>query len=277
MRNEPPVAPGDAWITCPECHSPMPPGRERCERCQLKEDFEEGRQLTRSGDFQQALAMFKKVCTFEETPAEMRSEAYYCCGAIFLKQAQQAKAEAAWRKCLEINPGHAKARAKLAGLIAQRPKRKWSEQDRLIIEGSEFARAKPISSSASAIRLTRRTPLFVGSIAILLVLIAGYMAYNRINRYFIFDRHIEQIELLASTGQVAKSLQYFNDHFRSGDSAHRREQAERALAPIFRELGLRKAAEGGDPEEVEKILKIALDFNRGDTEILRALQQNRDR
>jgi hypothetical protein len=40
---------------------------------------------------------------------------------------------------------------------------------------------------------------------------------------------------------------------------------------------VRKASEGGDPEEVEKILKIALDFNRGDTEILRALQQIRDR
>jgi len=255
----------------------MPPGRDRCDRCQLKEDFEEGMQLTRSGDFPQALAMFKKVCTFEEAPAEMRSEAFYCCGAIFHKQGQEAKAEAAWRKCLEIDPGHAKSRAKLAGLIAQRPKRAWTEQDHLIMEGSEFARAKPVSSPVSSVLLARRTPLIVGSIAILLVLIAGYMAYKRIDRYFTFDRHIERIELLASTGQVAKSLQYFNDHFRSGDAAHRREQAEKALAPIFKEVGLRKASEGGDPEEAENILKIALDFNRGDTEILRALQQIRDR
>ncbi len=277
MRYEPPVIPGDAWITCPDCHSPMPPGRDRCDRCQLKENFEEGKQLTRSGDFPQALAMFKKVCAFEEAPAEIRSEAFYCSGAIFHKQGQEAKAEAAWRKCLELNPGHAKVRNKLAGLIAQRPKRAWTEQDHLIMEGSEFARAKPVSSPVSSVLAAKRTPFIVGSIAILLVVIAGYMAYNRISRYLTFDRHIEQIELLASTGQVAKSLQYFNDHFRSGDAAHRREQAEKALAPIFKELGLKKAAEDGDSDEVEKILKIALDFNRGDAEILRALQQIRDR
>jgi tetratricopeptide (TPR) repeat protein len=192
----------------------MPPGRDRCDRCQLKEDFEEGKQLTRSGDFPQALAMFKKVCTFEEAPAEMRSEAFYCCGAIFHKQGQEAKAEAAWRKCLEIDPGHAK-RAKLAGLIAQRPKRTWTEQDRLIMEGSEFTRAKPAASPVSSILMTKRTPLIVGSIAILLVLIAGSMAYNRINRYLTFDGRSKRLNYGFRRARW-RIAQYFNDHFAAG-------------------------------------------------------------
>jgi len=262
----------ESWITCPQCHRPMPPGGELCAECLVTFNLEEGIRLAKAGDFPQAMEKFKRVCSVEGFE-EAKAQVYYYSGLIYIRKEMPDKAEAAWRKCLGLNPAHVKAKSKLVGLIVEKPKREWSELDRKMVEGSEFEKAPVVRrSSAGSDRWVRWG---IAAAVLLLIVGAGAWGVNRAVKYFTFDRHIEQVERLASTHQIGRSMQYFNDQFGSGQAAHQKEQAQTTLAPIFKQLGLQRKAEG-QYKEARQLLKIASGFNPEDHEVRSELLRLRE-
>ncbi len=246
----------------------MPPEDERCKECQLKADLKTGIQQAKAGHFPEALKLFKRVCAADGLEEE-RAAAYYYTGVILAKQDRLDRAQEAWRKCLDLEPGYTKAKKRLIEVILQKPKRQWDRFERQLAEGSEFAKAIPKAKgrgqSLSWVR-------WVIALGVLLVLGgASFWGFRRSVEYFTFGRHIENIENLVLTGQVSRSLQYFNDNFRLGEAASRREKAEAALAPIYKRIGQQRLDEG-DLKQAQQLLKIAAGFDPQDAEVQRMLQ-----
>ena len=149
----------------------------------------EGVELARSDKLDQALERFHRVCN-EETTGESKCKAYYYTGRIFHKQGKLHKAEIAWRKCLHLNPGYKQAKEKLVELILLKPRKKWTPEERLWVEGSEFAKTKPLPKKAKSSSRWITWSVALGVIGIFFLI--GYFISTLAIQYFTFDRHIEQ-------------------------------------------------------------------------------------
>jgi len=262
------LSPNGGWVNCPECHRPMPPEDKLCKECQLKEDLKTGIHQAKADNFAEALRLFNRVCEADGLEEE-RAAAHYYSGVIFAKQHQLDRAQEAWRKCLELEPGYIKAKKRLIELILQKPKRQRDKFERQLVEGSEFAKAIPAAKTGPSPFWWIRCAL---ALAVLVALgILGYWGFQLSMEYFTFDRHIENIENLVLTGQFSASLQYFNDHFRQGEGSDRRERAQQVLAPVYKRAA-KELMDQGDQKQARQMLKIAAGFDPLDLEVQELLE-----
>jgi tetratricopeptide (TPR) repeat protein len=228
-----------SWGSCPTCNRPMPPGKQLCVSCLVQREMDNGVAHAKAGRYAEALQCFKVILEQDEEGVD-KAQAYYLSGAALIKSGKTAKAEKAFWKCLEIDPGHPKARKKLVQQIIEKPKKEWTPEEKTLVEGSEFSvpKTKPEKKKKEKKKNTARfnwVPWAIGLFVILvtggIVVWGGWSAYN----YFTFQRHIEDISHEAYLGRPRSAMEKFNNIFGSTEAAVHRQKAMSVLAPRFRE------------------------------------------
>jgi len=246
----------------------MPPESNLCAECQILADLKTGIEKAKAGEYPEALKLFKHVCSADGQDEE-RAKAHYYTGVIYAKQEKLGLAESEWWKCLDLEPGHTKAKKRLVELIVQKPKRQWEKRERILAEGSEFAKAMPQQRRSSSLSWIRWA---IAACVLIVLGVGGFFGLQIAREYFTFGRHVENIENLVLTGQTARSLQYFNDNFQPGEGAARRKKAEKALAPVYKRVAKQRIDEG-EIENARKLLRIAAGFDPEDEEVQQALKR----
>lgn len=266
MKMEDGLSSKSGWTSCPQCHRPKPENLTLCKECQVKKDLADGIELARGGDLQASLGKFRNVCGSDGMEEE-RAQAYYYTGVVLAKMSDIDKAAYSWRKCLELEPMHPKAKKKLTQYVLQKPRRKRDPFERQLVEGSEFDHARPAEKRGGKSLAWARIAISLGVVAVIGIL--AYLFMGTSIRYFTYTRHVEQVRLLVSTGQVGRAFQYFNDQFKEGDE--KRREAEQELLPDFKRMGMEMSAQG-ENDMALKLLRAASDFDPDDMEIRREIE-----